>query len=176
MGNRQLRELPALEKMISHKKTQLNLDKYEWRRVTDPSFQQYRIDFEYSLMGYDKDAGRLDMLLRYPPGKGHCRRHRHLAATSTLVLEGDQFLTEIQCDGSKKQIHRKQGEYAISKGDALPHMEHGGDHGGTVMLSLCATNGLLFEYFGEHPNDCWTVSIDQFIDSWNMGEIYGARK
>ena len=73
--------------------TSYNLDAVEWRRVTDPDCKSFRVDFEYSLLGYDLPSGRLDMLLRYGKG-GHCRPHRHVAATVTLVLEGEQFLKE----------------------------------------------------------------------------------
>jgi hypothetical protein len=55
----------------------------EWRRVTDPDYKDYKIDFEYSLLGYDLESGRLDMLLRDAKGRGHCRRHRHVASTLT---------------------------------------------------------------------------------------------
>lgn len=48
----------------------------EWRRVTDPTCTSYKVDFEFSLLGYDLNSSRLDMLLRYASG-GHYRRHRH---------------------------------------------------------------------------------------------------
>ncbi len=150
-------------------------NKTQWRRVKDHSCSDYKIDFEYSLLGYDLEIGRLDMLLRYAPKKGHCRRHRHVASTSTLVLEGNQFLTQSQPDGSFRQIHRKRGDYAIAKADALPHSEHGGEHGGTVLLTMATKNGVLFEYFGEDPGDSWTVSIREYVESWNSGSTYGAR-
>ena len=63
-----------------------------WRHVTDPKSKDVNVDFEYSLLGYDLDTGRLDMLLRYG-SLGHCRRHRHVASTLTMVLEGEQYLT-----------------------------------------------------------------------------------
>ena len=78
----------------------------EWRRITDPNCTDYKIDFEYSLLGYDIENGRLDMLLRYAPGFGHCRRHRHVASTLTLVLEGEQHLKEMLPDGTYKEISR----------------------------------------------------------------------
>ena len=78
----------------------------EWRRVTDPNCKDIRVDFEYSLLGYDLPSGRLDMLLRYGKG-GHCRRHRQVASTVTLVLEGEQFLKEMSPDGTTKSVHRK---------------------------------------------------------------------
>ena len=123
----------------------------------------FKVDFEYSLLGYDLDTGRLDMLLRYAE-QGHCRRHRHIAATVTLVLEGEQFMTETQPDGSVKSVHRRQGDYAMAPPDALPHDEWGGDHGGTVLLSMQAVDGVLFEYFDENMENPFTVSIEQYVD------------
>ncbi|MGH1361866.1 MAG: hypothetical protein ACRBC3_24165 [Burkholderiaceae bacterium] len=146
-----------------------DLQSVQWRRVTDAT----NVDFEYSLLGYDLDSGRLDMLLRYANG-GHCRPHRHVASTVTLVLEGEQFLSERRPDGTTKQIHRKRGDYALSPADALPHDEWGGDAGGTVMLSMTAPDGVLFEYFDDDMNNGWTVSIQEYVDSWNRGIIHGA--
>ena len=79
----------------------------EWRNYKDLNCKEFRIDFDYSLLGYDINNGRLDMLLRYPKNMGHCRRHRHIASTLTLVLEGEQYLIEQFQDGTKKNIYRK---------------------------------------------------------------------
>ena len=146
----------------------------EWRRVTDPDCTDYKIDFEYSLLGYDVAAGRLDMLLRYAKGRGHCRRHRHVASTVTLVLEGEQHLEEMLPDGTTKSISRKKGDYALAPPDALPHHECGGDDGGTVILSMTASDGVLFEYFDDNMENGWKLTIDQFVDAWNSGAVYGA--
>jgi hypothetical protein len=145
----------------------------EWRRVTDPACTDYKIDFEYCLLGYDIPNGRLDMLLRYANGRGHCRRHRHVASTLTLVLEGEQHLLEIQPDGSTKPISRKAGDYALASPDALPHVECGGEDGGTIILSMTAPDGILFEYFDENMENGWTLSIEQYVDAWNKGTAYG---
>ncbi len=144
-----------------------DLDSVEWRRVTDPDCKEFRVDFEYNLLGYDLESGRLDMLLRYGKG-GHCRRHRHVASTVTLVLEGEQFLTEMLPDGRTRSIHRKKGDYA------LPHDEYGGDDGGTIMLSMTTPDGILFEYFDDGMKNSWTLSIEQYVDAWNSGKTYGA--
>ena len=145
----------------------------EWRRVTDPNNTDFLVDFEYSLLGYDLEAGRLDMLLRYAPG-GHCRRHRHIASTVTLVLEGEQFLEEDTADGTTRSVHRQAGEYAMSPADSPPHDEYGGENGGTVMLSMTAPDGILFEYFDENMTNPRTLSIKQYVDSWNQGIVHGA--
>ena len=153
-----------------------SFESVEWRRVTDPSCKEFKVDFEYSLLGYDLPSGRLDMLLRYGNG-GHCRRHRHVASTVTLVLEGEQFLEEMLPDGTTRSIHRKKGDYAIAAADAHPHDEHGGVGGATVLLSMTAKDGILFEYFDANMENGWTLSIAEYVDSWNNGTVYGeARK
>ena len=120
-----------------------NFDQVEWRRIVDLSCKDYKIDFKYSLLGYDLKLNRLDMLLKYAPGNSHCRRHRHIASTMTIVLEGEQHLTEFQVNGTTKKIVRKKGDYALAEFDALPHNEHGGLNGGTVILSLLSPDGNL---------------------------------
>ena len=158
--------MPAISKSF-------NFQSVEWRHVTDPNCKDFRVDFEYSLLGYDLPSGRLDMLLRYAKG-GHCRRHRHVASTVTLVLEGEQFLEEMLPDGTIKSVHRKKGDYALAPADAHPHDEHGGDEGGTVLLSMTAPDGILFEYFDENMKNGWTLSIGEYVANWNNGTVHGA--
>tara|TARA_B100000614_G_scaffold155176_1_gene137450 strand:+ start:668 stop:1168 length:501 start_codon:yes stop_codon:yes gene_type:complete len=149
-----------------------DLNTVPWRRVVDPSITRFTVDFEYSLLGYDFDSGRLDMLLRYAKG-GHCRPHRHVATTVTMVLEGEQFLEEVLPDGTTRKIHRKAGDYALAPADALPHDEWGGPDGGTVLLSMTARDGLLFEYFDENMRNGWTLSIRDYVDAWENDTVYG---
>ena len=153
--------------------TNFDLDSVEWRRATDPSCTEYTIDIEYSLLGYDMDSGRLDMLLRLPPG-GHCRPHRHVAATATLVLEGDQFVTDLLPDGPGETVHRTKGTYALSAADGHPHDEYGGENGTTVLLSMSAPDGVLFEYFSRDGQGSWTLSIAEYVQAWNDGAVHGA--
>ena len=153
-----------------------NSDAVEWRRVKDPTCMEFKVDFEYSLLGYDLEAGRLDMLLRYAIAGGHCRRHRHVASTLTLVLEGEQFVTDQMPDGTMgKTVYRKKGDYALAAGDARPHIERGGEQGGTVLLSMTSRDGILFEYLDETMQNAWTLSIQEYVDSWNRGIVHGAK-
>ena len=143
----------------------------EWRRVFDDT-QTPRVDFEYSLLGYDLPSQRLDMLIKFAPD-GHCRRHRHIASTMTVVLEGEQHLSEIQPDGSTKSIVRKKGEYALAPIDALMHDEWGGPEGGLLIYSMHAPTGVIFEYYDENLENPWSYSIEDFVNDWNSGAIYG---
>ena len=151
-----------------------DLNKVEWRHITDPDCREFKVDFEYSLLGYNIPNGRLDMLLRYG-NLGHCRRHRHVASTMTMVLEGEQHLAEWQPDGSKKSVHRKKGDYALAGSDALPHDEWGGEQGGTILLSMHASDGILIEYFDETMSNSWTLSVEQYAKSWETGLVYGSK-
>ena len=146
----------------------------EWRNFRDPECKDYKIDFDYTLLGYDIEKGKLDMMLRYTKGRGGCRRHRHIAATTTIVLKGEQHLTELGKDGSKKEIKRKKGDYAVAQADALPHLEHGGDDGGIVLLSMQDDEGRLIEYFDEYYENSWIVTVEDIVNSWNANEVYGS--
>ena len=80
---------------------------------------------------------------------------------------------KLNLDGSKNTIHRKKGDYALAKTDASPHLEHGGEMGGIVLLSMQAKDGILFEYFDENMQNGWTVSVEQYVESWNNKSTYG---
>jgi len=151
-----------------------DLDAVEWRHMADPKETEFLIDFEYSLLGYDIPSGRLDMLLRFKGNGGHCRRHRHIAATVTMVLEGEQHVTEHDTDGTvTKSAVRKKGEYALAEADADSHMERGGPDGGTVLLSMSAPDGRLFEYFDRDGNSIKVLTITVYVKSWNRGLVPG---
>ena len=146
----------------------------EWRKVTDPTETDFLIDFEYSLLGYDYENGRLDMLLRFKGNNGHCRRHRHIASTVTLILEGEQHVREVQPDGSSTSVVRKKGDYALAGGDAMPHLERGGPKGCILMLSMVTADGRLFEYFDRDMESIRILTIEQYVKSWERGIVPGA--
>lgn len=145
----------------------------QWLHVTEPEFDEYKLDYEYSILGFDLESGRLDMLLRFSGNGGHCLRHRHVASTATLVLEGEQHLEELRPDGTTKRIVRKAGEYALSGVDALPHLERGGDDGCTLYLSMHAPDGVLFEYMDKNLENVRTATIDDYVERWNNGGALG---
>ena len=146
----------------------------DWRRISDPREPDFKIDFEYSLLGYDLPSGRLDMLLRFEGNGGHCRRHRHIASTVTLILEGEQRVTETRPDGTTETVIRKKGDYALASTDALPHLERGGPNGCTLLLSLQAPDGRLFEYFDQNMESARILTIKQYVESWNKESVPGA--
>ena len=142
----------------------------QWRHVTDPDFPDFKLDYEYSILGYDLDSGRLDMLLRFSGNGGHCKRHRHVASTATFVIDGEQHVERLYPDGSTDVIVRKTGEYALSGEDDVPHLERGGPDGATVLLSLHAPDGVLFEYMDRNLENRWTTTIEDYVERWQRGD------
>lgn len=151
--------------------TRFDPETAEWVHVSDPDFEEYKIDYEYSILGYDHSSRRLDMLLRFRGNGGHCLRHRHVATTATLVLEGEQHLEEYLPDGTKRKRIRKAGDYALSGSDSCPHMERGGPDGCTLFMSLHAPDGILFEYMDEDLSNVRTSTVEQYVERWKNGGI-----
>ena len=146
-------------------------DNVDWHEINgEPDFDEYKLCYKYSILGYDTAAGKLDMLMKFSGDGGYCERHRHVAATTTLVLEGEQHLEEWQADGSVKKIVRKAGDYAMAQRDALPHMETGGPEGGTVLLSLHTSSGILFEVLDANYEKIMDVTIEEFVERWTARE------
>ena len=49
------------------------------------------------------------------------------------------------------------------------------DAGGLVLLSMNEPNGILFESFDKKMENPWTLSTQQYVDSWNRGTTYGSQ-
>lgn len=138
----------------------------EWHHIKGEPGDTYNLDYEYSLLGYDLDAGKLDMMMRFRPGGGYCEPHSHIAATSIMILQGEQHLEEQLPDGGVKKIVRKAGEYAITGRDALPHLETGGPDGAVILLSLQTDTGILFEAFDPAFNKLFDFTIEDMVARW----------
>ena len=141
-------------------------DNVEWHHITGEPGDDYNLDYEYSLLGYDLAAGKLDMMMRFRPGGGHCEPHSHIAATTIMVLQGEQHIEEQLSGGGVRKVVRKAGEYAITGRDALPHLETGGPEGAVLLLSLQSDSGILFEAFDPEFNKLFDFSIEDMVARW----------
>ncbi len=140
----------------------------DWHQIlAEPGFDEFKLAYEYSILGYDTKTGTLDMLMRWAGDGGHCERHRHVGVTSTLVLEGEQHLDELLPDGSSQHKVRRAGDYALSLGVEPPHLERGGPDGGIALLSMHSSNGLLFELFDANLKVLAEVSIEDLVARWD---------
>lgn len=133
----------------------------KWIHVDGPQDPRYPVDHEYAVLGGNPKTGVLDMLVRFPPG-GHCPRHRHVAPTTTLVLEGEQHLYDT-LDGEPRHRVRRAGDYALSDGNDL-HVEGGGPEGGLIYLGLHSRDGHLFDVVDADLNVISRVTIEDMLE------------
>ncbi|HBZ69279.1 MAG TPA: hypothetical protein DEP35_05875 [Deltaproteobacteria bacterium] len=141
--------------------------RYKWREVTGEPGLSYKVRNDYTILGYDLAAGTLDMLVRWAGDGGHCPIHRHTATTTVLVLEGEQHLWDLHPDGRRGPHRvRRAGDYALSVGDQLPHLERGGTEGGMAFFGCHSSDGLLYEILDEDLKLIVNVTMELLIADW----------
>lgn len=144
----------------------LDPDRYEWLEVTGRGDEPYRVHHWLSILGHDRDAGTLDMLIRFDDEGGHCHAHRHVCTTSVLVLDGEQHLEDLLPAGERRARVRGAGEHHLTAGDVHPHMERGGGHGALVFYSHHAPDGRLYELVDPEGRAVADVTIDSLLATW----------
>jgi hypothetical protein len=90
-----------------------------------------------------------------------------VATTTVLVLEGEQHLWDLHADGTRGEHRiRRAGDYALTRCDALPHLERGGDEGGITFFGNHSDDGRLYEILDEDLNLVFDVTMEALIDDW----------
>jgi hypothetical protein len=54
----------------------------EWREVRGEPGLSYKLRYDLCVLGWDRENGTIDFVLRFAGDGGHCQRHRHLATTA----------------------------------------------------------------------------------------------
>lgn len=140
---------------------------YRWREVLGEPGLSYKIRHDYTILGYDLAAGTLDMVVRWTGDGGHCPIHRHTATTTVLVLEGEQHLWDLHPDGRRGEHRvRRAGDYALTTGDTLPHLERGGSEGGLAFFGNHSSSGLLYEILDEDLKVVADVTMETLVADW----------
>jgi hypothetical protein len=135
--------------------------------VTGEPGLSYKVRHDYTILGYDLAAGTLDMVVRWAGDGGHCPIHRHTATTTVLVLEGEQHLWDLHPDGSRGEHRlRRAGDYALTTGEALPHLERGGARGGIAFFGNHSNDGKLYELLDEDGKLVLDVTMEMLIADW----------
>jgi hypothetical protein len=141
--------------------------RHKWREVTGEPELSYKVRHDYTILGYDLNAGTLDMVVRWAGDGGHCPIHRHTATTTVLVLEGEQHLWDIEPDGKRGEHRvRRAGDYALTVGDALPHLERGGAEGGVAFFGNHSSDGLLYQILDEDMKVIFDVTMEGLLADW----------
>ena len=118
------------------------------------------------MLGADRDAGTIDLLIRFDAEGGHCQAHRLVTTTSVLVLAGEQHLDELRPDGTKVHKVRHAGTHHLTPGDPYPHLERGGPDGAVLFFSHHTSDGRLYEIVDLDGRVVHTVTLDSLVASW----------
>ena len=115
----------------------LNNENLKWRRYTEGDAFDYPIDYSDAVLDVRED-GRLQILVKWEPNC-YCHFHRHTAETSSLVLEGELLVTDIDIETGKEigQRVRVAGDF-VHKQPGDVHMEQGGANGALVLFNIYA--------------------------------------
>ena len=110
---------------------------------------------------YQVDEARkiVDFIIKYEPNE-RIVTHRHLALTSTLVIQGEHRMYEP--DGSLKEVRPVGGYTSSPPGE--PHSEGGGKDGAVVFYSLRADGEVLFELFDDDMRSIATLGMADFAE------------
>jgi quercetin dioxygenase-like cupin family protein len=142
----------------------LNNENLKWRRYTEGDAFDYPIDYSDAVLDVRED-GRLEILVKWEPNC-YCHFHRHTAETSSLVLEGELLVTDIDIETGKEigQRVRVAGDFAHKQpGDV--HMEQGGANGALVLFNIYAPSeeGKLAETLEKDGSVISTSTIEKIL-------------
>ncbi len=138
---------------------------YKWVEIADDS-DSYKIRHDYAILGYDLAKGSCDLLVRWSGDGGHCIRHRHVATTTSLVIRGEHRLIDLYEGGRSESRVKRAGDYALSLGDAVPHLERGGDDGALVFFANHTQSGVLYELIDADLKVTHEVTIQELVGLW----------
>jgi len=149
-------------------------DQAGWLNVPEDPTLSYKMSYDFKMLGWDREKGEVDFVLRFDAHGGHCQRHRHVANTTILILQGEQHLFDLKPDGQTEHRTRATGTYHRSSGpDEFGHMERGGDEGALIYYQCQSDDGRLFEFLDDKLNVINEVTLDSIIESWEKAILTG---
>ena len=144
-----------------------DLTDVDWTHMEGGPEFDYPIEFDVAVLGSQADLGTLDLLVRFAP-HSHCHFHRHVAATRTLVLQGEHHVFDVGSNGETVHKIKPAGTYSQSPAGEI-HMERGGPDGAIVLFNLHSPTGVLFETLDPDHNVLAQSTIESMSDGPLMG-------
>ena len=129
----------------------INNQNLKWKHYKDDKNFDFPIDCSDAILDARED-GRLEILVKWVPNS-FCHFHRHTAETSSVVIQGELHVSDIDLDSNNKTSTRirKVGDY-VHKEPGDIHMEKGGPEGALVLFTIYSPEGegSLAESLGKH--------------------------
>jgi hypothetical protein len=141
----------------------VNADQLSWKRVVDTSNAKEHIDYSGALLGSRPD-GTIDILYRWEPN-AFCHFHRHLCATTSLVISGELNVITYEDNEVINSRVRRPGDYAHNEGPDV-HREFAGPEGAIVLFHLKTDDGRLVEQLNEDGSVARVLTQEQVERNW----------
>ena len=118
----------------------LNNQDLKWKHYKDDKNFDFPIDYSDAVLDA-REYGRLEILVKWAPNS-FCHFHRHTAETSSVVIQGELHVSDIDLESGKKTSSRvrKVGDF-VHKEPGDIHMEQGGPEGALVLFNIYAPEG-----------------------------------
>jgi len=115
-----------------------------WKHYTGKTQFDHPISYWGAVLDGRED-GHVDLLYRWDANSA-CHLHRHTCAVSSLVLEGELTVVEID-PATRKEVDRvvKSAGTWVHKAPGDVHIEIGGPEGALVLFNLHSPDGSLTE-------------------------------
>ena len=144
----------------------INLFKNEdlhWKRFQGGDDFDYPIDYSAALLNANQD-GHVDILYRWEPDC-YCHFHRHTAEVSSIVLEGELHVIDIDLASGEEigtkirhagdYAHKEPGDVHMEKAVALMAL--------LVLFNLYAPEGILAESLNQDGSVIGQASLEQLL-------------
>jgi hypothetical protein len=122
--------------------------------------------FEVAINRLDPEQGLADFLVKFEPNSP-IQLHRHMAETSTFVLQGEHRLFEP--DGTLQDV-RPVGSYTLTPLGAPPHREGAGDETCIVHYYIRADQDLIFEFLNDDLSLLAPLTISTTVGIWEQAK------
>jgi len=153
----------------------LDNENLRWKHYADEAQFDYPISYWGAILGARED-GHVDLLYRWDPHSA-CHLHRHTAAISSLVLEGELTVIDIDLETGNEtgRVVKTAGTW-VHKAPGEVHIEIGGTEGALVLFSLYAPEGSLVEGLARDGEVLDHQTLDRILKSKARHEAIQAKQ
>ena len=117
----------------------------------------------YKLFHVDVKSGLAEMIVKFEPNS-QCMYHRHVATTTTMVLEGELIVREL-VDGKEEINIKPAGSYSIG-GEGEVHIEGSGDKQAIIFFSMKTNSDIIYELLNPDLTLRKAITTAEFEKDW----------
>jgi len=117
----------------------------------------------YKLFHVDVKRGLAEMIVKFE-ANSQCMHHRHVATTTTMVLEGELVVRET-VDGEEKIKIKSAGSYSIG-GEGEVHIEGSGEKQAIIFFSMKTDSDIIYELLNPDLSLKKAITLTEFEEDW----------